>query len=141
VHKDVIKSLVKPYPSLTRAKRDLRSLECTLFSHPGTPENKPFIFSPKGQWNEDKDMLHSYLVFFSGGLNPGFEPACTIRANARQLAKTLAPKSGPDGTYFLAKVDVGITFGDTELKAFIQWEENVRTPGIAPPVYSICWCA
>jgi hypothetical protein len=79
------------------------------------------------------------LSSFSGRLKRGFEVVCRIRADARQLAKTLEPISGPNGSYFRAYVDIGITFGDTELKAFVQWEENVRTPGMAPPLYGICW--
>lgn len=79
----------------------------------------------------------SYFALLSGRLNPGFELACTIRADARELVKTLKPNGGPDSTYFEAKIDIGITFGDTELKAFIQWEENVRPLGIAPFLYSI----
>jgi hypothetical protein len=49
-----------------------------------------------------------------------------------QLAKTLKPKSGPDGTFFRARYQVGITFGGTELKAFVEWKENVCALGIAP---------
>jgi hypothetical protein len=55
-----------------------------------------------------------------------------------QLAKTLKPKSGPNGTFFEAHYQVGITFGGTELKAFVEWKENVRTLGIAPPSHSTC---
>jgi hypothetical protein len=54
-----------------------------------------------------------------------------------QLAKTLKPESGPDGTFVRAHYQVGITFGGTELKAFVQWEENVCTLGIAPPFHGV----
>jgi len=43
----------------------------------------------------------------------------------RQLAKTLEPQSGTNTTFFKASFDIGITFGETELKAFIEWRENV----------------
>jgi hypothetical protein len=46
----------------------------------------------------------------------------------RQLTKTLKAGTGPDGLFFITEFDVGITFGGTELKAFVQWEENVRRP-------------
>jgi hypothetical protein len=49
-----------------------------------------------------------------------------------QLAKTLKPESGPDGKFFEAHFQVAITFGSTELKAFVQWKENVCTLGIGP---------
>jgi hypothetical protein len=42
-----------------------------------------------------------------------------------QLAKSLKPQSNLDGTFFRARYQIGITFGGTELKAFVQWEENV----------------
>ena len=64
----------------------------------------------------------------AGGLNPGFEHACIVTADMRQLAKTLKPRCGLDSTYVRAKYEIGLTFGDTELKAFIQWEENVCAP-------------
>jgi len=57
-------------------------------------------------------------------LNPGFESECIISANLSQLAQTLKPQNGVDRVYFATKFDVGITFGATELKAFIQWDEN-----------------
>ena len=59
-------------------------------------------------------------------MKPGFESACNINANLSQLAQTLKPQNGVDRVYFATKFDVGITFGATELKAFIQWDENVR---------------
>jgi hypothetical protein len=58
-----------------------------------------------------------------------------------QLAKTLKPESGPDGTFFKADYQVGITFGGTELKAFVQWQVHVGMLGIALPFYGMRWCA
>ena len=42
-----------------------------------------------------------------------------------QLVQSLILGSGPGGTFLEATFDLGITFGGTELKAFVQWEENV----------------
>ena len=42
-----------------------------------------------------------------------------------QLVQTLILQRGPGGTFLRAAFDLGITFGGTELKAFVQWEENV----------------
>jgi len=42
------------------------------------------------------------------------------------VAKSLQPRNGPQGQYYRAEYDVGVTFGGTELKAFIEWNENVR---------------
>lgn len=71
--------------------------------------------------------MQSYLVLVVEKLYPGFERACVISANMRQFAKTLGPQYGKNTTFFTATFGVGITFGDTELKAFIEWRENVRT--------------
>ena len=46
----------------------------------------------------------------------------------RQLAKTLKPRRGLDSTFVIADFEIGLTFGNTELKAFAQWEENVCAP-------------
>lgn len=70
---------------------------------------------------------HSYIVFIIEKLYPGFERACVINADMRQLAKSMEPLNGTNTTFFKASFDVGITFGDTELKAFVEWKENVRT--------------
>ena len=50
-----------------------------------------------------------------------------------QLVQSLIPQRGPRGTFLRAAFDLGITFGGTELKAFVQWEENVCVLRIAPP--------
>ena len=72
-------------------------------------------------------------MFISEHLYLGFEHTCIIRADMSQLVQSLIPKSGPDGTFLGARFDLGITFGGTELKAFVQWKENVCMLRIAPP--------
>jgi hypothetical protein len=49
----------------------------------------------------------------------------------RQFAMTLTTQRGLDSTYVRAKFEVGLTFGDAELKAFAQWEENVGARNLA----------
>ena len=48
-----------------------------------------------------------------------------------QIAKTLETRRNSDSTYVIVVFDIGIVFGNTELKAFIQWEENVRARNLA----------
>lgn len=43
-----------------------------------------------------------------------------------QVAASLEPRKGPKGQFYCAEYDVGVTFGGTELKGFVEWEENVR---------------
>jgi hypothetical protein len=56
----------------------------------------------------------------------------------RQLTKTLKAQRGLDSTFVGINFGIGLTFGDTELKAFIQWEENVRAPNLRNVMHSIC---
>lgn len=74
-----------------------------------------------------KDKIR-YLVDIdhtTGRLVQGFESVCQIVADMSQMAASLQPRKGPNGKYYCAQYDVGITFGETEIKAFIEWKENV----------------
>jgi len=106
VHEDVMQSYCRTYLSAGDAEEDLASLQINLYSHYGTPGNLAFMCAA------DERFYH------------GFERACVINADMRQIAKTLEPQSGTNTTFFKASFDIGITFGETELKAFIEWREN-----------------
>jgi len=109
VRDDVIQSFHRTYQSVSEAEPFLRRFQVDLFSCDGIPESDAFIRNPEG------------------GLNPGFEHVGIVAADMRQLAKTLKPRRGVDSTYVMTDFEIGLTFGGTELKAFAQWEENVRT--------------
>jgi len=106
VRDDLIHSFHRVYQSASDAERHLKLFRTMLFSYDGIPESGAFMCNP------------------GGGLNPGFEHACTVAADMQQLAKTLKPRRGLDSTYVIARFEIGLTFGGTELKAFVQWEEN-----------------
>ena len=90
------------------------------------------LYSTQGVSLGIDDRALPHLVFISGYLYLGFERACVIRADMSQLVQTLILQRGPGGTFLRAAFDLGITFGGTELKAFVQWEENVCALRIAP---------
>jgi hypothetical protein len=115
------------YLQLTR-KRILRCLRSiyTLITAPRRT-SPSCVLQMVGNSKTKLRGLHPYLVLVVEKLYPGFERACIISADMRQFAKTLEPQYGMNTTFFTAAFGVGITFGDTELKAFIEWRENVRT--------------
>jgi len=100
---DVIHSCYDAYQSVSEAERSLRLFRVDLFSYDGIPESGAFVRNPEGGWN------------------PGFEHACIVAADMRQLAKTLKTRRGVDSTYVVADFGIGLTFGGTELKGFAQW--------------------
>jgi len=106
VRDDVIESFYRTYQFVGEAEQLLRLFQVELFSYDGIPESGAFIRNPEG------------------GLSPGFEYACIVAADMRQLAKTLKTQRRLDSTYVGAEFEIGLTFGGTELKAFVQWEEN-----------------
>jgi hypothetical protein len=53
---------------------------------------------------------------------PGFQKVCTVEVDALSMRSILEPKS----TYWVLDYDIAFTFGSTELKAYVVWEENVR---------------
>ncbi|KAL5632506.1 hypothetical protein ACGC1H_005453 [Rhizoctonia solani] len=58
-------------------------------------------------------------------LRPGFQGACTIRANLKNLEGALVSGMGKNGDrYWTLHFTVCIRFGGTELESYLEWEEN-----------------
>ncbi|KAH7336869.1 hypothetical protein B0J17DRAFT_718783 [Rhizoctonia solani] len=61
----------------------------------------------------------------SGGFCPGFQDACMIRANLKQLEGALVYGVGARGArYWTLNFEVCIRFGGTELESYLEWKEN-----------------
>lgn len=62
----------------------------------------------------------------SGTPAEGFELVCKISTDLSSLANSSERITHPDkSTYHKVTFSVGITFGDTEMSAYIQWIESV----------------
>lgn len=60
-----------------------------------------------------------------GNINPGFENLCRLEADLSKMGAAVERKHGPDGPYDYLAFTIAIEFGGTELRARIQWNENV----------------
>ncbi|ELU42318.1 hypothetical protein AG1IA_03652 [Rhizoctonia solani AG-1 IA] len=87
-------------------KPNLESIEIALYSYAGNDQPK---------WLRTKN----------GSLLKGFENVCLITADLRSLSGALEAKIGPHGTYWGLLFWVCVRFGDTEISAYLEWEENV----------------
>jgi hypothetical protein len=57
---------------------------------------------------------------------PTFRKVCTIDADIRNLEGALERNIGFRGeVYWSLDIDVCISFGGTEVKAYLEWKENV----------------
>lgn len=57
---------------------------------------------------------------------PGFKQVCTFKADLSILRNALQVVNSPNGTQpYVSKFSVCVHFGRTELKAFLEWVENV----------------
>ncbi|CAE6539034.1 unnamed protein product [Rhizoctonia solani] len=83
---------------------NLESIEIALFSYSGNDQPK---------WLRSK----------GGSLLRGFENVCLITADLRSLGGALEAKIGPRGTYWGLLFWVCVRFGDTEISAYLEWEE------------------
>lgn len=59
-----------------------------------------------------------------GRVIPGFNRLCTISADLKRAAKKSSWPSSA-GSYYSVDVVIGMTFGDTEIKAALFWREGV----------------
>jgi len=106
---DTTQSIFYDFPSLEAAKSGLRTARQLIYSHPNFPDATTFVRDSEGN------------------LNPDFVCVCEIKADLSDLADSLAPIEGKDGTYYKAYFKIRITFGDTELKAYIEWQDKGET--------------
>ncbi|KAF8748621.1 ATP binding [Rhizoctonia solani] len=60
-------------------------------------------------------------------LEKGFEEVCQIQADLSGMRKGLKKQKGTKGKYYRLDFKVAIQFGDTEMKAFLEWEHGGKT--------------
>ncbi|KAJ7024693.1 hypothetical protein C8F04DRAFT_1131082 [Mycena alexandri] len=61
---------------------------------------------------------------------------CTVHADTAKIAQTLPYKFGANGAYYCLDIDVVLSFGLTELKAEITWDEDgIEKRGPAKLIY------
>ncbi|KAJ1303704.1 hypothetical protein OPQ81_008129 [Rhizoctonia solani] len=70
---------------------------------------------------------NTWVVDKNGYREKGFEEVCKIEADLSGMRKALKKCRGPRGKYYILDFKVAIQFGDTELKAFLEWEQGGRT--------------
>ncbi|CUA67153.1 hypothetical protein RSOLAG22IIIB_07231 [Rhizoctonia solani] len=101
---------------------NLESIEIALFSYSGNDQPK---------WLRSK----------GGSLLRGFENVCLITADLRSLGGALEAKIGPRGTYWGLLFWVCVRFGDTEISAYLEWEEagETRTGPISIIPQEVSW--
>jgi hypothetical protein len=103
---------------------DLEALSVDLFAYSGDDE-------PAWAWNRTGECSHIPVInlllnVLSGNLLPNFQKVCTISANISDLEGVLERNVGLHGeVYWSLDIDVCICFGGTELKAYLEWKENV----------------
>ncbi|KAF8695037.1 ATP binding, partial [Rhizoctonia solani] len=98
---------------------------------------RPYVRTYKTS-NPDLELFNVDLLAYSsentpewgrdpyGNLAPGFQEACKIRANLRNLEGALVSATGKHGSrYWTLDFDVCIRFGGTELESYLEWSENV----------------
>jgi hypothetical protein len=72
-----------------------------------------------------------YFIFDGNHMTPGFRKVCKVSADLSSLGGKLKKYETAAGRYWQVLYDIGFTFGATELKAFIMWEEDGK-PRRAP---------
>ncbi|CAE6455149.1 unnamed protein product [Rhizoctonia solani] len=61
----------------------------------------------------------------NGTLCSGFQSACTIQANLKNLEGALVSATGRHGSrYWILSFEICIRFGGTELESYLEWEEH-----------------
>lgn len=61
----------------------------------------------------------------SGKLRRGFERVGEITFDVSNSLKGVQPSYAADGAYWVVTLRVCVTFGDSELKAHVEWDEKV----------------
>ncbi|KAG7093473.1 hypothetical protein E1B28_007149 [Marasmius oreades] len=125
--------LVTTEPSGTRVVPHVFS--CILQKHTRVSETKEFrtTYTRESRMQAALRSLPVEILSYRGDaikpmwtdVNPDcYQPLCKVKANMRQISKTLPRLYGPNGIYFRLKFDVVLLFGLTELKAQLAWKEN-----------------
>ncbi|CEL62443.1 hypothetical protein RSOLAG1IB_04799 [Rhizoctonia solani AG-1 IB] len=91
---------------------ELFTVDLMAYSGEGTPE---WVDSPHG------------IVY------AGFQTACTIKANLKNLEGALVSATGRNGSrYWTLNFSICIRFGGTELESYMEWVEHVGVLHSAP---------
>jgi len=57
--------------------------------------------------------------------------ACTVEfGDLKDHVQSLKPRTGIGGVYYYLEFDVILSFGTTELKAFVSWKDAVSALGL-----------
>jgi len=76
-------------------------------------------------WKHTLPGVPEWMKFKTGSPMPGFDRACSVKANLNDLRQALSPQKTSNGEqYWSLKFNVCIHFGRTELQAFVEWVEN-----------------
>ncbi|CCO29727.1 Heat shock 70 kDa protein 12A [Rhizoctonia solani AG-1 IB] len=78
-------------------------------------------------YNGAGDNANTWLTNKNDRLEKGFEEVCQIRADLSGMRKALKKQKGTKGKYYRLDFKVAIQFGDTEMKAFLEWEHGGKT--------------
>jgi hypothetical protein len=62
---------------------------------------------------------------------------CTVQADLSTMRNQLRKWLSENGTYWAVAFDVAITFGATELKSSLVWEDQVRPSGLLPRMFQM----
>lgn len=96
----------KFFRTYSTPRPDLKTFEIALYTYSG---------SDKPEWIRNKN----------GKLNDNFEQACLLEADLTGISGDLESKIGPqDKRYWGVLFWVCVSFGDTEVTAYLEWEEN-----------------
>ncbi|KDQ12473.1 hypothetical protein BOTBODRAFT_176413 [Botryobasidium botryosum FD-172 SS1] len=95
------------YRMFSTANPPLSTIEETIYTYDG-PEA-----SPKFMYNK------------SGDLNPHFHKTCVLRADLTGKQSALVKMNNLKGAYWRLRFEIALTFGSTEIRAAIEWKENV----------------
>ncbi|CEL54213.1 Heat shock 70 kDa protein 12B OS=Homo sapiens GN=HSPA12B PE=2 SV=2 [Rhizoctonia solani AG-1 IB] len=96
------------FRTYSSANPNLENIEIALYSYSGNDRPK-------------------WLRSSGGSLLKGFDNVCLITADLRSLSGALEAKIGPRGTYWGLLFWVCVRFGDTEISAYLEWEEDGET--------------
>ncbi|CAE6491524.1 unnamed protein product [Rhizoctonia solani] len=78
-------------------------------------------------YTEAGSNLNTWVVDKNGYPRKGFKEVCKVEADLSGMRKALKKYRGSKGKYYRLDFKVAIQFGDTELKAFLEWEYNGNT--------------
>jgi hypothetical protein len=94
------------FRSFDNASPDLSDLEYAVFAYTGDGP-APYFMCDR-----------------SGDMTTGFSLACVIQANLSNMRSSLQRRMGDKGPYWVLIFDIAISFGTTELKAAVVWEDS-----------------